>query len=83
MNYQQIKLDVADVFIFTGVWVDNILLWVMSNDEVKKCQYLSHQHRGGIEYQIGITHRNITDFDIYQVEASEIGSEVLEKGKKS
>lgn len=82
MNYQQIKLDVADVFIFIGVWVNKILFWVMSNDEVKKFQYLSHQRRGGIEYQIGITDRNIPDFDIYQVEASEIGDKVLEKGKK-
>jgi len=81
MNYQQIKLDMADVFIFIGVWVNKILAWVMSNDEVKKCRYLSHQHRGGIECQIGIRDSNISDFDIYQVEVSEIGNAVLGKGK--
>lgn len=82
MNYQQLKLDVADVFIFIGVWVDKILYWVMSKEEVRENKYLSHQHRGGIEYQIGITHKNITEFDIYKVEPNKIGDEVLKKGRK-
>ena len=44
--------------------------------------YLSPQHRGGIEYQIGITEKNITDFNIYKVNPSEIGAAVLEKGRE-
>ncbi|RKY98702.1 MAG: hypothetical protein DRQ10_07155 [Candidatus Hydrothermota bacterium] len=82
MNFQQIKMDVADVFIFVGVWVDKVVYWVMSNEEVKGNKYLSHQHRGGIEYQIGITEKNIEDFEIYRVEPLEIGNKVLEKGGK-
>lgn len=80
MNYQQIKLDVCDVFIFIGVWVDRIHYWVFSNQEVASDPYLSHQHRGGVEYQIGITDRNISNFDSYLVEPSEIAQKVLEKG---
>lgn len=57
MNFQQIKLDMADVFVFIGVWVDKILYWVLSNEEVKNHPIISHQHRGGIEYQIGITNK--------------------------
>lgn len=45
-------------------------------------RHLSHQHRGGIEYQIGITRDNISDFDIFKVEPSRIGDKVLEKAKK-
>jgi len=82
MNYQQIKLDIADVFIFIGVWVDQIIYWVMSNEEVKKNKYLSPQHRGGIEYQIGITHKNITEFDIYKIAPQSLADTVLRKGKK-
>ena len=70
MNYQQIKLDLCDVFVLIGVWVNMIVYWVMSNDEVKQNTYLSHQHRGGIEYQIGIRERNIQEFDVYRVEAT-------------
>jgi len=54
---------------------------LLSNDEVKKNKYLSHQHRGGIEYQIGITDKNIADFEKYRVSPSEIGRKVIEKGK--
>jgi len=82
MNYQQIKVDMADVFIFIGVWIDKIVYWVMSKDEIKKNKYLSHQHRGGIEYQIGITNKNIIEFDIYEVKSSELGEAVLKKGKE-
>jgi hypothetical protein len=82
MNFQQIKLDVSDVFIFVGVWANQIIYWVLSNDEVKKNQYLSHQHGGGTEYQIGITHKNIEDFDKYRVGPSEIGKRVIGKARK-
>lgn len=54
MNFQQIKLDISDVFVFVAVWADEIVYWVFSNAEIKRSKYLSHQHRGGIEYQIGI-----------------------------
>lgn len=77
MNFQQIKLDVSDVFIFVGVWADKIVYWIFSNDEIKSNKYLSHQHRGGIEYQIGITHKNITDFDEYSVSPSEIANKAI------
>lgn len=82
MNYQQIKADMSDVFIFIGVWIDKIVYWVMSRKEIKKNKYLSLQHRGGIEYQIGITHKNISEFDIYRVEPQKLGAMVLKKGKK-
>ena len=83
MNFQQIKLDIADVFIFIGVWVDKIIYWVMTIDEVKSNRYLTHQHRGGIEYQIGITEKNIADFDEFKVNPGRIGDMVIKKGKKS
>jgi len=82
MNYQQIKANMADVFIFIGVWIDKIVYWVMSQKEIKENKYLSPQHRGGIEYQIGITHKNISEFDIYRVELNKLGDVVIENGKK-
>ena len=82
MNFQQLKPDMCDVFIFVGVWADRLVYWVLSTKEVKKNKYLSHQHRGGIEYQIGITDRNINDFDIYMVSPAKIGEMVIKKGRK-
>ena len=82
MNYQQIKTNYADVFILIGVWVNKVIYWVMSSEEIRNNRHLSHQHRGGIEYQIGITRDNISDFDMFKVEPSKIGDKVLEKGKR-
>lgn len=79
MNYQQLKPDACDVFIFIGVWVDRIVYWVLSSDDVRRNRYLSHQHRGGIEYQIGITQSNIQEFDIYEVKPAQMRQAVLDK----
>jgi len=81
MNFQQIKLDTCDAFIFVGVWVDRIIYWVLSNDEVKNNHHLSHQHAGGVEYQVGITADNIRDFDEYRVGSNEVGNRVIQKGQ--
>ncbi len=83
MNYQQLKLDICDVFVFIGVWVDRIVYWVMSNDDVKADSRLSPQHRGGIEYQIGMRHNNIREFDVYRVESADIAAVVKRKGSES
>lgn len=81
MNFQQLKLDTCDVFVFIGVWVDEIVYWVMSNDEVRVNKYLSHQHRGGIEYQIGVTNSNISEFDIYKAATASLAGVVASKSK--
>lgn len=81
MNFQQLKPDACEVFVFIGVWVDQIVYWVMSTAEVKSNRYLSHQHRGGIEYQIGITDKNIRDFDRYRTTADGVAALVLRKGR--
>lgn len=81
MNYQQIKLDFCDVFVFIGVWVDVIVYWVIANEEVKLNSYLSHQHRGGIEYQIGIKDRNIHEFNAFRVNAAAVTQTILEKAQ--
>lgn len=81
MNFQQLKPDSCDAFIFIGVWIDKIIYWVMSSDEIRSNKYLSHQHRGGIEYQIGITGRNISDFNKYKVAQSNIAAIVMQKTK--
>jgi len=83
MNFQQLKLDICDVFVFVGVWVNAIRYWVLSNDAVNNSLFLSHQHRGGIEYQIGITHKNITAFDNYLVEPARVADTVIQLGEQN
>ena len=82
MNFQQIKLDVCDAFVFIGVWVDVIHYWVLTNEHVKNNPYLSHQHRGGIEYQIGVTEKNIQHFKKYLAPASKVANNIIKSIKK-
>ena len=82
MNFQQLKLGICDVFVFLGVWVDAIRYWVLSNDQVESSRHLSHQHRGGVEYQIGITDRNIDDFTEYLVDPDGLADRVIHLGSQ-
>lgn len=82
MNFQQLKPDACDYYIFIGVWVDTIKYWVLSTEEVKNNPYISHQHRGGIEYQIGITQDNIKEFNKYLKKPNEIAAYILELTSK-
>lgn len=77
MNFQQLKFDICDAFVFIGVWVDRIVYWVLSNNEAKSNPKSSHQHRGGVEFQIGITNRNISSFEPFRTEPSEIANKIL------
>ena len=81
MNFQQLKLDTCDVFVFLGVWVDTIRYWVLSTNEVKTNKYLRHQHRGDVEFQIGITDKNINDFSLFLVAPTNVADRVLELGR--
>lgn len=79
MNFQQLKLDITDAFVFIGVWTDKILYWFLTNEEVKKHPVRSHQHRGGIEFQIGIRDTNIKQFKKYLVKPTRIVTAIKKK----
>ena len=81
MNFQQLKLDIADIFVFIGVWVDKMSYWVLTNKEVKQHPIRSHQHRGGIEYQIGITDKNIDKFKKFLVKPNRLANVIKSKIK--
>lgn len=81
MNFQQLKLDIVDVFVFIGVWIDKIHYWVLTDKEVKNHPMRSHQHRGGIEFQIGITDKNFDEFKQFLAEPSKLVSIIRTKIK--
>lgn len=70
MNFQQLKPQCCDVFIWVAVFRDEIVLWVMNSNEVLNNKfYQSGQHRGnqGNEGQLHIKHDNIatlSDFEL-------------------
>ena len=79
MNFPQIKVQTADVFVFIGVWLNKIKYWVMTPEEILNNPYYIHQHRGGVNYQIGITKRNIKEFKKYEVPESKLADSIILK----
>jgi len=82
MNFQQLKLDACDVFVFIGVWVDRIVYWVIPTEDAARSSHLSHQHRGGVEYQIGITNKNVHEFEQFRTNPEHLGDAVLSVAKE-
>lgn len=85
MNFQQIKPDCCDVFVWIGVWRDIIRYWVLSSDEVKSNKYYSKgQHRGNVgEGQLWINETNINEFIRYETGVRDIFDKIIDKSKKS
>lgn len=74
MNFQQVKPDCCDVFVWVAVWRDIIRYWVLSSNEVETNRYYSQgQHRGNVgEGQLHVNHDNINDFKKYRVQSNEL-----------
>lgn len=84
MNFQQIKPNCCDVFVWIGVWSDVIRYWVLSSDEVANNQYFSTgQHRGNVgEGQLWVKDTNLSEFQQYEVQVPELMIKIREKYSK-
>lgn len=84
MNFQQIKPQYCDVFVWIAVWRDVIRYWVLSSDEVANNKYYSvGQHRGNVgEGQLWLKETNIEAFNEYEVGVRDILAKIVEKSKK-
>lgn len=70
MNFQQLKPQCCDVFIWVAVFRDQIVLWIMSSKEViDNPLYSKGQHRGnkGNEGQLHIKQDNIAQLSQYKL----------------
>lgn len=70
MNFQQLKPQLCDVFIWVAVFRDQIVLWVMNSNEVQTHPLFSKgQHRGnkGNEGQLHVKHDNIHQFAKFEL----------------
>ncbi|WP_423910558.1 hypothetical protein [Candidatus Spongiihabitans sp.] len=76
MNFQQLKPQCCDVFIWVAVFRDEIAIWVMSSNEVLNNPLFSKgQHRGnrGNEGQLHIKHDNIHVLNEYELKDNDLG----------
>jgi len=84
MNFQQIKIKCADVFLWIAVWRDKIRYWVLNSKEVKTNKYFSKgQHRGNTgEGQLHLNQDNISEFDQYELKSTELKQAVINAYKR-
>lgn len=90
MNYQQLKPNCCDVFVWIAVWRDKIDYWVLSSKDVQEHPLFSNQHRASqlsesgevVEGQIHINNGNYADFEKYRVQVRDIYSKIIEIGKR-
>lgn len=81
MNFQQLKPQCCDVFIWVAVYRDQIVLWVMSSKEVlDNPSYSKGQHRGnkGNEGQLHIRQDNIDQLAPYELQGDNLERAVRE-----
>lgn len=75
MNFQQLKPQCCDVFIWVAVFRDEIVLWIMNSNEVlNNPLYSKGQHYGNIgnEGQLHINQDNIKQLDGYELKDDNI-----------
>ena len=69
MNFQQVKPACCDVFVWIGVWRDQIATGLLASKEMASNRhYSAGQHRGNVgEGQLHLKHDNIGEFAVYEV----------------
>ena len=84
MNFQQLKPQYCDVFIWVAVFRDEIVLWVMSSDDVLNHPlYSKGQHRGnsGNEGQLHIRQDSISLFEKYELQGQTLEQAIRNAAK--
>jgi hypothetical protein len=79
MNFQQLKPQYCDVFIWVSVFRDEIVLWVLGSKEVANhALFSTGQHRGnsGNEGQLHVNQDNIRQFDSYALIGDDLESAI-------
>lgn len=85
MNFQQLKPQCCEVFIWVAVFRDEIVLWVISSSEVQNHTLFSKgQHRGnmGNEGQLHIKHDNIHQLNDYVFEGDNLEQAIRDAAKR-
>ncbi len=85
MNFQQLKPQCCDVFIWVAVFRDEIVLWIMSSDEVLNHPlYSKGQHRGnkGNEGQLHVKDDNVSQLSRFELKDDNIEKAIRDAAKR-
>lgn len=86
MNFQQLKPQCCDVFIWVAVFRDEIVLWIMSSSEVANNPLFSKgQHRGnsGNEGQLHVKQENVHLLEPFELGARDLETMIREAAARN
>jgi len=86
MNFQQLKPQYCDVFIWVAVFRDEIIVWIMSSKEISQHSlYSKGQHRGNIgnEGQLHIKHDNIDQLNDFILKDDNLENAIREAANRN
>ena len=86
MNFQQLKPQCCDVFIWVAVFRDQIVLWIMGSQDVLEHQlYSKGQHRGnkGNEGQLHVKQDNVHMFSTFELSTQDLETAIRTASKNS
>ena len=79
MNFRQLRVESCEVLVLIGVWIDQLVYWVFSYNEIQGNKYF-YQNKGKFEESLlVITDKNLSDFDRYRVAELQVMDVVLKK----
>ncbi len=85
MNFQQLKPQCCDVFVWMAVYRDDITIWIMNSREVvNHPDYSRGQHRGnsGNEGQLHINESNIKTLNKYKFKGLDMAAAIRKAAKR-
>jgi hypothetical protein len=79
MNFRQLRIESCEVVVLIGVWIDRLVYWVLSYNEIKDNKYFFHDKGKVEESLLVISDKNISDFDDYKVAEPQVMDVILKK----
>jgi hypothetical protein len=79
MHFRQLRIESCEFLVLIGVWMDQLVYWVLPYKEIKDNKYFV-QYKGEIEEGLlVINDKNISDFEKFRVAESKVVDVILSK----
>jgi len=79
MHFRQVRIESYDILVLIGVWMDQLVYWVLPYVEMKENKYFV-KYEGEIEeVLLVINDKNISDFEKFRVAESKVADVILSK----
>jgi hypothetical protein len=81
LNFRQLRIESCDVLVLIGVWINQLVYWVFSYNEIKRIEYFFQDKDKDEESLLVMSDNNISDFDIYKVDEPQVIDTIIKKKK--